>query len=225
MRHALTALLPPAAAPPAPPAAAAVTAAVAAAPPAASAAAGAPVTAAAAAAAVAWTPIETWGFQDNGGEDVEVTLLGLAGVGALPPDAVSVSFGESSLDVRISPLRGAHLRLRLTALEHDIQPAACRYTLGKSRIVLQLRKAQRYDVFHSLVAKKPRKDKSAAAAAAASDPSAGIMDMMRQMYEDGDEGTKKVIAEAWTKSRESKGKGGGGSFDAGAGDWPSGGDL
>lgn len=34
------------------------------------------------------------------------------------------------------------------------------------------------------------------------DPSAGLMDMMRQMYEDGDDDMKRTIAKAWTESRE-----------------------
>jgi calcyclin binding protein len=34
------------------------------------------------------------------------------------------------------------------------------------------------------------------------DPSAGLMDMMKQMYEDGDDDMKRTIAKAWTESRE-----------------------
>lgn len=39
-----------------------------------------------------------------------------------------------------------------------------------------------------------------------SDPNASIMNMMKKMYEDGDETMKKTIAEAWTKSKDNKGK-------------------
>lgn len=34
------------------------------------------------------------------------------------------------------------------------------------------------------------------------DPTAGIMNLMRQMYEDGDDDMKRTIAKAWTESRE-----------------------
>lgn len=37
------------------------------------------------------------------------------------------------------------------------------------------------------------------------DPSASLMDMMKKMYEEGDDNMKRTIAEAWTKSREGKG--------------------
>jgi calcyclin binding protein len=37
------------------------------------------------------------------------------------------------------------------------------------------------------------------------DPQAGIMNMMKKMYEDGDENMKRTIAEAWTKANDKKG--------------------
>lgn len=35
-----------------------------------------------------------------------------------------------------------------------------------------------------------------------SDPTAGIMNLMKQMYEEGDDEMKRTIAKAWTESRE-----------------------
>lgn len=37
------------------------------------------------------------------------------------------------------------------------------------------------------------------------DPSAGLMNMMKKMYEDGDDNMKRSIAEAWTKANDKKG--------------------
>ncbi|KAG8288206.1 hypothetical protein J6590_020970 [Homalodisca vitripennis] len=37
------------------------------------------------------------------------------------------------------------------------------------------------------------------------DPSAGLMDLMKQMYEDGDDDMKRSIAKAWTESRNNSG--------------------
>ena len=39
----------------------------------------------------------------------------------------------------------------------------------------------------------------------AKDPQAGLMNMMKKMYEDGDENMKRSIAEAWTKANDKKG--------------------
>ena len=37
------------------------------------------------------------------------------------------------------------------------------------------------------------------------DPQAGIMNMMKKMYEEGDDKMKRTIAEAWSKSQDKKG--------------------
>jgi calcyclin binding protein len=44
------------------------------------------------------------------------------------------------------------------------------------------------------------------------DPQAGIMNMMKKMYEDGDENMKRTIAEAWTKANDKKSQGEGPDF-------------
>jgi calcyclin binding protein len=33
-------------------------------------------------------------------------------------------------------------------------------------------------------------------------PEAGLMDLMKKMYEEGDENMKRTIAESWTKARD-----------------------
>lgn len=38
------------------------------------------------------------------------------------------------------------------------------------------------------------------------DPSAGLMDLMKQMYEDGDDDMKRTIAKAWTESQDKRNK-------------------
>ena len=85
--------------------------------------------------------------------------------------------------------------------------------IGKNRLTLRLRKAHSYDMFTNLVGKKPR----ASAKAAGADPAASVLDLMKDMYADGDDNTKRVIAEAFAKSREPRGAdfGGGGGFGDG----------
>lgn len=46
---------------------------------------------------------------------------------------------------------------------------------------------------------KPKSDNS--------DPSAGIMDLMRDMYESGDDDMKRTISKAWTEGQDKKGAG------------------
>ena len=39
------------------------------------------------------------------------------------------------------------------------------------------------------------------------DPSAGIMNLMKKMYDDGDDDMKRTIAKAWTESQDKKASG------------------
>ena len=36
------------------------------------------------------------------------------------------------------------------------------------------------------------------------DPEAGLMDMLKDMYEDGDDDMRRTIAQAWTRSQDKK---------------------
>lgn len=40
------------------------------------------------------------------------------------------------------------------------------------------------------------------------DPSAGIMNLMKKMYDEGDDDMKRTIAKAWTESQDKKAAGG-----------------
>lgn len=49
---------------------------------------------------------------------------------------------------------------------------------------------------------KPKPDFSADDLDSNGDPSSGLMNMFKKMYEDGDDEMKRTIAKAWTESRE-----------------------
>jgi len=47
------------------------------------------------------------------------------------------------------------------------------------------------------------------------DPGDSLMQLMKNMYETGDDEMKRTIAKAWTESREKMNTGGGGGDDSG----------
>ena len=55
-----------------------------------------------------------------------------------------------------------------------------------------------YDSWQQLISKKDKKSKAAAEA----DPASSINDLMKQMYEDGDDNMRKAIGEAMLASRQ-----------------------
>ena len=61
-----------------------------------------------------------------------------------------------------------------------------------------------YDSWMDLTSKKARGE----AAEQSADPSSGIMDLMKQMYDEGDDNMKKTLGEAMLKSRQEQMRGG-----------------
>lgn len=98
----------------------------------------APVAAPPVDAAVAYTPLESYGFSSEG-DFVEVLVLDLPGVGALPKESVTATFTTTSFDLKIHGLGGRNFRLRVPALEKEIKPEESRVVVGKSRVTLKLK--------------------------------------------------------------------------------------
>ena len=143
-----------------------------------------------------------------------VTLL----IFDLPPMSPEVKAGAtcaisaSSVFLTIPHLGGpggeAGFRLLVEPLEKEINVAESSFKFKKTQVEVKLRKKTQWEHWGSLVGKAGK-----AAAAAEKDPGAGLMDMMKDLYNDGTPEMKKTIAEAWQKSREKGGGGdGGGDF-------------
>jgi calcyclin binding protein len=166
-------------------------------------------------------PVENfaWDQGSYGSAKIEV-FVDLDGVGEVK-DKVTVHFGTSSFDLKVMDLHGKNYRLLKDNLEKDIIPEQCSFVVKKNKLVIKLTKKKgefNYDHWTGLTAKKKRGEEEAAKS---KDPMGGeklvlfphdktfssfliftgLMDMMKNMYEDGDENMKKVIGEAMLKSQ------------------------
>ena len=130
-------------------------------------------------------------------------------VGTVPKDQVLVTFQPDSVVVTVDGLKGKNHRLSVGPLFQDIKPSECKMKVGKNRITLTLTPVNpgaRWDNLkraEDRFAKSMKKDK-----VDTDDPGKGLMDLMRNMYENGDDEMKRTIAKAWTESREQQAKGG-----------------
>ena len=127
-------------------------------------------------------------------------LISLEGVGAAK-ERCHCDFGIDSFDLRVTDVQGTNYRLVVEALDKDIVPEESRLIVKKNRITLKLKKVKgeySYDHWTDLKKKggKAAKDKSRN-----KDPSAGIMDMMKDLYDNGDDNMRKIIGESMMKSR------------------------
>lgn len=104
-------------------------------------------------------------------------------------------------------LNGSNYRLLKGPLDKDIDVEKCKFIVKPDRVTIKLRKVKgqySYENWTDLVPKRRKTEKEK------DDPTAGIMDMMKDMYDSGDEATKKAIGEAMLKSRQEKAGGMGG---------------
>ena len=135
-------------------------------------------------------------------DDGMVTLyLGLPGVGSAK-DRVSVKFGAYSIDATAMDVDGKNYRYVQDNLDKDIIPADSKFIVKSNKIILKLRKKKgdySYETWQQLVCKKKRDPN--AEKKSKENPQDSIMDMMKGLYDEGDDNMKKVIGEAMMKSR------------------------
>ncbi|KAL1205132.1 SGT1-like protein A [Cardamine amara subsp. amara] len=132
--------------------------------------------------------------QDNEKVKMYISLEGV------DQDNVQAEFKTLSLDIKIHDVQGKNYRCAIPKLHKEIVPEKCKVLVKPKRIVITMFKSSRgnwLDIHHKEDKIQPSLEKE-------KDPMAGIMNMMKNMYEDGDEEMKKTIAKAWTDARSGK---------------------
>lgn len=151
-----------------------------------------------------WKSFEKFYYSDSGYDKPTVTVyIDLPGVGA-SKDRVNCIFTPQKFELQVRNHNGVNYRMIKEPLEKDIVPELCKTVVKKNQIKLKLRKKKgeySYDTWTRLTAKGgKRKDFGK------DDPSKSLMSMMKDMYDEGDDNTKKMIGEAMMKSRMGKGR-------------------
>lgn len=152
-----------------------------------------------------YTTIDKYAFDAGGYNSPTVSIyIALPNVGSIPRDNITCEFSPSSFDLIVRDLGGNSYRLVNDNLENDIVPEKSKILVKADKIVIKLGKKKTeyggHDHWSQLTAKKDKKKKAADAA----NPAAGIMDLMKEMYDSGDDNMKRMIGETMQKQREGK---------------------
>ena len=170
-------------------------------------------------AAVQYKVIDPFSFDAGGSTDQYVSIyLPLKGVGSISKDNIKCHFDKDGFDITVQDLDGTNYRLKKDNLEHDIVPDKSKFVVKPNKVILKLAKVKgeygSYDFWSKLT--DPRKKEKAASKSQNKDnPMAGLNDLMREMYENGDDKTRKMIGETMLKQRNGElggGLGGGGGM-------------
>jgi calcyclin binding protein len=150
-----------------------------------------------------YVPIDRFSFDAGGYNSQFVTVyISLSGVGSIDRNLISCQFNTSSFDLIIQNLHGKSYRLFQDNLEKDIDPSKSKFIVKSDKIILKLSKTKQsdyggYDYWTKLSDKKAREKSNKMK----DDPQSSIMDLMKQMYDEGDDNMKKIIGETMAKQQ------------------------
>ncbi|KAJ4982177.1 hypothetical protein NE237_033014 [Protea cynaroides] len=133
---------------------------------------------------------------DQDSDKVKIYLF-LEGV---DQEKVESSIKPIALDIKFHDVQGKNYRYAIPKLNKEIVPEKTKVVVKPNKVIITLVKASKgnwLDLHYKEDKLKPNLDKER-------DPMAGIMDMMKNMYAEGDEDMKRTIAKAWTDARSGK---------------------
>lgn len=122
------------------------------------------------------------------------------GIGKHPKQNIDCEFNDQALDLRILNFNGKNLRLKINPLNGLIDPAASKLKIKSNSLSIELikKKTKHWDDI---------KEKKSAISSGAGlkkkdddetgDPGSSLMNMMKELYETGDDTMKRTIAESW----------------------------
>ncbi|CEL93999.1 unnamed protein product [Vitrella brassicaformis CCMP3155] len=150
---------------------------------------------------VRFSSIQTYGW-DQDGSDVKL-YIDLPGVHEIPSENVRMAFHEESIDLQVVGLKGKNHRLTVRRLSKPINVSKCTYKVKKNAVHITLKKRESgwWEQIHwkenKLSSMSKNKDMGA-------DPNASIMNLMKDLYQEGDDDMKRMIAKCWTETQEKK---------------------
>uniref|UniRef100_A0AC34PWX5 Calcyclin-binding protein n=2 Tax=Panagrolaimus sp. JU765 TaxID=591449 RepID=A0AC34PWX5_9BILA len=142
----------------------------------------------------------------------------LNGIQNLPAENVTAHFTDDSFDVHVTDLDGKDYTISAIGFTHPIDPEKSLVKQKADSLLVMMKKAKSgtWSELLKIVHAKKNEEKMKADNMDVSDPQAGLMNMMKKMYDEGDDDMKRNIRKAWHESQSKKmGDGMGGAGDLG----------
>jgi len=131
----------------------------------------------------------------------------LKNVHTIPAENVKSTFTTRSLEFSANELDGRNHTLTLPNLTADIIPDSSYNKVKPDSVTIFMKKDGTKKWSHLTAVEQKAKEPRAPKLDESGEAGDGLMSMMKQMYEDGDDDMKRTIAKAWTESREKSPKG------------------
>jgi len=163
---------------------------------------------------VTYTSIDRFSFDAGGYDDQFITLyVPLPGVGKIPKEQITCHFEKTSFDLIVKDLDGKTYRLKKDQLEHDIVIEKSKKIIKADKVIIKLAKIKKeygsYEYWSKLTDPKRGSTTTGMNANKKMDnPAASINELMKEMYDNGDDKMRKMIGETMLKQHRGElGKG------------------
>ncbi|KAI3383349.1 hypothetical protein SNEBB_000579 [Seison nebaliae] len=142
---------------------------------------------------------------DQSNRFVKIYLTSIPYIDNVLQQDINCCFEEDSINFEVIA-KGIRYQLKISGLLHNIKGKNSSFKLTDKQITIFLRKSQEVN-WPSLtkcenILQEKKKNKMANMANPGDDPSASMMNLLKQMYQDGDDKMKQEIAKTWTQSQE-----------------------
>ncbi|XP_038613920.1 calcyclin-binding protein [Tachyglossus aculeatus] len=131
----------------------------------------------------------------------------LTGVQQVPLEDVQVHFAERSFELLVKNLNGKNYSMTVSNLLKPISVEGSSRKVKTDTILVLCRKKVDHKWEYLTQVEKDSKEKEKPSFDNDTDPSEGLMNVLKKIYEDGDDEMKRTINKAWVESREKQAKG------------------
>eukprot|EP01084_Bolivina_argentea_P281686 482000_1 len=147
---------------------------------------------------VAYNQVKSFSWDAGSYNSGFVTVyVPLEGVGTVK-DSVSCTFKEREFDLIVDGLKSGPCRLLKSNLDKEIDPYMSKFIVKQNKVIVKLKKMKdgiSYDYWTNLTQKHPKANEKGGK------DTPDIMGMIKDLYDEGDDNTKKMLAETMMKQR------------------------
>ncbi|KAK9718222.1 CS domain [Popillia japonica] len=126
----------------------------------------------------------------------------LQNVQNLPAENITCSFTSKSLELNVKGLENKDYVLKINKLLNVINPEDSTWKVKTDMVIISAAKQEQKEWSHVTEIEKRASDskKLAPESEKSDDPSEGLLNIMKNMYQQGDDELKRTITKAWTES-------------------------
>ncbi|XP_076352182.1 calcyclin-binding protein [Tachypleus tridentatus] len=127
----------------------------------------------------------------------------LPNVQSLPSEQIRTNFSDKSVELQVIGLENKIQVLTIKNLTYPIKPQESYHKLKNDTVTVFLKKdSTKHWPYMTEIEKKVKDSRTPKYDEDTSDPGKSLMNLMKQMYDEGDDEMKRTIAKAWTEARE-----------------------